>query len=193
MPILTPASVARGVGTSRILFDAGLRLQEITLRTRASLDTIAALRSSLPGIIVGAGSVLTPELGDAALKAGASFLVSPGTTDQLLRFAIECPVPFLPGAATPSELMRLQAAGCTAAKVFPIESLGGIDFLRSLGGPLPSMKLCPTGGIDARLARQYLELGNVLAIGGSWMAPDDLIANNQLADIRRLAEQAAAL
>jgi 2-dehydro-3-deoxyphosphogluconate aldolase/(4S)-4-hydroxy-2-oxoglutarate aldolase len=168
-------------------------MQEITLRAASGLETIAALKQQLPNLIVGAGSVLTPELGEAAMQAGACFLVSPGTTEALLQFAKRCSVPFLPGVATVSEMMRVQALGCTAAKLFPAESLGGVAILRSVAGPLPSMKFCPTGGIDAELAVGYLQLTNVLAVGGSWMAPNDLVSENRFEDVSRLAEQAAAL
>jgi len=193
IPVLTPASVASGVAISRVLYTAGLRVQEVTLRTPAGLETLAALQRDLSELIVGAGSVLTPEMGRAAIGAGARFLVSPGTPADLLEFAIQCEVPFLPGAATVSELMHLLTRGWTVAKVFPIDSLGGPSFLKCLAGPLPSMKLCPTGGIDASVAPKYLELPNVLAIGGSWMAPPPLVGNKQFAEIQRLAEHAAAL
>jgi 2-dehydro-3-deoxyphosphogluconate aldolase/(4S)-4-hydroxy-2-oxoglutarate aldolase len=193
VPVLTPASVASGVAVSRVLFEAGLRMQEITLRTAAGLDTIAALKQQIPELIVGAGSVLTPELAVLAIRAGASFLVSPGTTEALLQFAENCALPFLPGVAIVSEMMHLQAMGCTTAKLFPAEPLGGVAFLRSVAGPLPSMRFCPTGGIDAELAREYLQLPNVLSVGGTWVASNKLVAENRFADIRRLAEQAAAL
>jgi 2-dehydro-3-deoxyphosphogluconate aldolase/(4S)-4-hydroxy-2-oxoglutarate aldolase len=193
LPVLTPISAASGITTSRVLFDAGLRMQEITLRTQSGFDTIAALKQESPELIVGAGSVLTPDMGKAAIEAGACFLVSPGTNEALLQFAMECSVPFLPGVATVSEIMRVLDVGCTAAKLFPAETLGGIGFLRSVAGPIPSMKFCPTGGIDVGLAPIYLQLPNVLGVGGSWMAPNDLVSENRFDDIRRLAEHAAAL
>jgi 2-dehydro-3-deoxyphosphogluconate aldolase/(4S)-4-hydroxy-2-oxoglutarate aldolase len=193
IPILTPASVASGVAVSRILFEAGLRFQEITLRTAPGLETIAALKRELPELIVGAGSVLTPTMGETAIQAGAHFLVSPGTTQALLQFAEHCSVPFLPGVSTVSEIMRVQALNCAVAKLFPVQLLGGVIFLQSLAGLLPSLKFCPTGGIDAQLAPTYLRLNNVLAIGGSWMAPGELIAKGGWAELRRLAEQGAAL
>jgi len=193
VPVLTPDSVASGVAVSRVLFDAGLRMQEITLRTEWGLQTIAAVTQEIPGLIVGAGSVVTPALGDAAMQAGARFLVSPGTDDRLLQFAADCRVPFLPGVSTVSESMRVLALGCTAAKLFPVDVLGGVTFLRSIAAPLPSMKFCPSGGIDAKVAPDYLRLGNVLAVGGSWMAPAELIRHNRFTDIRVLAEEAASL
>jgi Entner-Doudoroff aldolase len=193
VPVLTPQSVESGVAVSRVLFEAGLRLQEITLRTAAGIETIAALKRHLPELILGAGTVLTPQQGDAAMQAGARFLVSPGTTKTLLKFAVTCGVPFLPGVATASEIMRVQELGCTVAKLFPAQLLGGTAFLQSLAGLLPSMKFCPTGGIDSHLAPSYLELNNVVAVGGSWMVPDRLIAQSRWTEIRQLAEQAAAL
>lgn len=193
IPVLTPSSVATGVTVSRILFEAGLHIQEITMRRPSGLETISALRRELPQLLVGAGSVLTPRSGEDALQAGAQFLVSPGTTGPLLRFAIHCVVPFVPGVASVSEIMRVQALGCGFAKLFPAQALGGVDFLRSVIGPLPSIKFCPTGGIDAALAADYLALANVAAVGGSWMVSNELLDQGRLTDIRRLAEQAAAL
>ena len=193
IPVLTPQSVEEGVAVSRALFEGGLRLHEITLRTVAGIETIVALRKEIPDLMVGAGSVLTPELGQAAIAAGASFLVSPGTTDALLDFAAACGVPFLPGAGSVSEAMRLLAMGCTTAKLFPAEPLGGIQFLQAISGPLPSMKFCPTGGIHAANAPDYLKLANVTAVGGSWMAPRDLVKAKDFSGIHRLGEQAALL
>jgi 2-dehydro-3-deoxyphosphogluconate aldolase/(4S)-4-hydroxy-2-oxoglutarate aldolase len=193
IPVLTPHSVESGVAVSRVLFEAGLLMQEITLRTAAGLETIAAIKRDLPELTVGAGSVLTSQMGEQAIGAGARFLVSPGTTETLLQFAANCSVPFLPGVATASEIMRTQALGCTAVKLFPAQSLGGVNFLRALAGPLPSMKFCPTGGIEARLAPEYLQLDNVLAVGGSWMATNELISGARFEEIRRLAVAAAGL
>ena len=191
--VLTPESVASALALSRVLLDAGLRMHEITLRTDCGLEAIAALTRELPGLIVGAGSVITPALGEAAIHAGARFLVSPGTNDALLQFAADCSVPFLPGVSTVSEAMRVLALGCSAAKLFPADVLGGIAFLRSLAGPLAAMKFCPSGGMDAQVAPGYLRLSNVLAIGGSWMAPADLVREKRFAEIGRLAQAAAAL
>ena len=193
IPVLTPTSVTDGVTVSRILFEAGLAVQEITLRTSHGCDTIAALRRELPDLVVGAGSVLSADLGEAALQAGACFLVSPGITDPLLRFAADCAVPFLPGVATVTEMMHVLAIGCRVAKLFPAESLGGVAFLRSVAGPLAAMKFCPTGGIDADLARSYLKLSNVLAVGGSWMAPPETFAERDHTNLRRLAELTALI
>jgi 2-dehydro-3-deoxyphosphogluconate aldolase/(4S)-4-hydroxy-2-oxoglutarate aldolase len=193
VPVLTPESVSSTIAVSRILFDTGLRFQEITLRTDCGLEAIGALARELPELIIGAGSVVTPELGEAAIRAGARFLVSPGTNDTLLHYAADCRVPFLPGVSTVSESMRVLTLGCTAVKLFPADLLGGATFLRSVAGPLPSMKFCPSGGMDANVAPGYLRLGNVIAVGGSWMAPAELVRQNRFAEIRSLAEEAASL
>ena len=193
IPVLTPSTVASAVAVSRVLFEAGLRTQEITLRNPAGLETVSALRRDLPELLVGAGSVLTPRSGEDAIRAGAQFLVSPGITEALLQFAVNCGVAFLPGVGSVSEIMRVQALGCELAKLFPAQALGGVGFLRSILGPLPSMRFCPTGDIGAALAADYLALPNVTAVGGSWMAPKDLVDQGRFADIRRLAQQAAAL
>jgi 2-dehydro-3-deoxyphosphogluconate aldolase / (4S)-4-hydroxy-2-oxoglutarate aldolase len=191
IPVLSVSSVAAGVEISRVLFEAGLRFQEITLRTEWGLATIAAIRRELPQVVVGAGTVLSPDLGQAALDAGASFLVSPGTPEGLLQFAAKCAPPFLPGAATAAELMRLMLEGCTAAKVFPVESLGGVAYVKALSGPLGAIKLCPSGGVTARNASNYLALDNVLSVAGSWMISGD--APQRTRELTRLAKQAAAL
>jgi len=191
VPVLSVSSVAAGVETSRVLFEAGLRFQEVTLRTEWGLATIAAIRRELPQVVVGAGTVLNPDLGQAALDAGASFLVSPGTPEGLLQFAAQCAPPFLPGAATVAELMRLMLEGCTAAKVFPVESLGGVSYIKALSGPLGAIKLCPSGGVTARNASHYLALDNVLSVAGSWMISRD--APQRTSELTRLARQAAAL
>jgi 2-dehydro-3-deoxyphosphogluconate aldolase / (4S)-4-hydroxy-2-oxoglutarate aldolase len=191
IPVLSVSSVAAGVEISRVLFEAGLRFQEITLRTEWGLATIAAIRRELPQVVVGAGTVLSPDLGQAALDAGASFLVSPGTPEGLLQFAAKCAPPFLPGAATAAELMRLMLEGCTAAKVFPVESLGGVAYVKALSGPLGAIKLCPSGGVTARNASNYLALDNVLSVAGSWMISGD--APQRTSELTRLAKQAAAL
>jgi len=193
IPVLTPSTVASAVAVSRVLFEAGLRTQEITLRNPAGLETVSALRRDLPELLVGAGSVLTPRSGEDAIRAGAQFLVSPGITEALLQFAVNCGVAFLPGVGSVSEIMRVQALGCELAKLFPAQALGGVGFLRSILGPLPSMRFCPTGDIGAALAADYLALPNVTAVGGSWMAPKDLVDQGRFADIRRLAQQAVAL
>lgn len=193
LPVITPHSVESTLTVARVLFDAGLRMQEITLRTAAALPTIAALARELPGLVVGAGTVLDAQQGEAALAAGARFLVSPGCSPSLLDFAAGCEAPFIPGIATVSEAMNLQARGATVVKLFPAQVVGGVALLKSLASVLPALKFCPTGGIDAHLAPDYLRQPNVLAVGGSWMVREDWITAQCWSEIRAAAEKAAAL
>ncbi len=190
-----PVLVVHDVATARPLAEAlvagGLPVLEVTLRTPAAL---AALRemAAVPGAVVGAGTVLTPADLAAARAAGAAG-VAPGMTPALGAAVAAMGLPFLPGAATASEVMALAEAGFDAAKLFPAEAVGGIALLRGLAGPLPAMGFCPTGGITAETAGRYLGLGNVLCVGGTWIAPEALIAAGDYAGIAARAAAAAAL
>ncbi|HSA80479.1 MAG TPA: bifunctional 4-hydroxy-2-oxoglutarate aldolase/2-dehydro-3-deoxy-phosphogluconate aldolase [Geminicoccaceae bacterium] len=193
VPVLVIDSVASGLPLARALVDGGLRMLEITLRTPAALDVIRALAAEVEGAVVGAGTVLTAGQYEDAERAGARFVVSPGTTDALLAAAAASPVPFLPGAATASEVMRLLEQGYRCLKFFPAEPAGGVAYLEALASPLPEARFCPTGGIDAPKARAYLSLSSVLCVGGSWVAPKDALAAGDWPRITALARAAAAL
>ena len=166
---------------------------EITLRTPAALQVIETIAGEVEGAAVGAGTVLTPAQYEAAARAGARFVVSPGATPALLDAAAASPVPFLPGAATSSEIMTLLERGHSCLKFFPAEPAGGIAYLKALAAPLSEVRFCPTGGIDARIAPRYLSLPNVLCVGGSWVAPGDAVAAGDWPRITALARAAAAL
>jgi 2-dehydro-3-deoxyphosphogluconate aldolase/(4S)-4-hydroxy-2-oxoglutarate aldolase len=193
VPVLVIESVATALPLARALVDGGLRALEITLRTPAALDVIRALAAEVEGAVVGAGTVLTVGQYADAERAGARFVVSPGTTDALLAAAAASAVPFLPGAVTASEVMRLLEQGYRFLKFFPAEPAGGVAYLEALAAPLPEARFCPTGGIDAVKARTYLSLPNVLCVGGSWVAPKDALAAGDWPRITRLARAAAAL
>lgn len=193
IPVLTIADVDKGVALARALAAGGLPVLEITLRTSQALDAIRAIAAAVPDAIVGAGTVTLPDHVEAALAAGAAFLVSPGMTPRLLPAACAAPVPFLPGIATASEAMHLMDHGFRALKFFPAEAAGGAKMLSSLAGPLGELRFCPTGGIDAAKAPGYLALKNVLCVGGSWMAPGDVLAAGDFARIEALAREAAGL
>ena len=193
VPVLTIGTVDEGVALVRALVAGGLPIIEITLRTEAALATIRRIRAELPDVLVGAGTVLTPEQAADALTAGARFIVSPGMTPRLMEAAERWPVPFLPGAATASEAMALADLGYSVLKFFPAESLGGAAALKALSAPLAHISFCPTGGIDAANAADYLSLPNVAAVGGSWVAPPKLVAKKDWAGITALAEAAASL
>jgi 2-dehydro-3-deoxyphosphogluconate aldolase / (4S)-4-hydroxy-2-oxoglutarate aldolase len=193
VPVLTVEKAAQAVGLARALAAGGLPILEITLRTPAALEAIEIIAKQVPEAMVGAGTVLTPEQAAEALKAGARFLVSPGMTPRLLDAAERWPVPFLPGAATASEAMALGDLGYRALKFFPAEPAGGVAALKALSAPLPDLRFCPTGGIDAAKASSYLALPNVLCVGGSWVAPAQAVAAGDWATLTRLAREASAL
>lgn len=188
--VIEEAGVARELGAA--LVAGGLRALEVTLRTPAALEAIAAM-AEVPGGIVGAGTLLTPADVRAARQAGARFGVSPGATEAVLAAAEAEGLPLLAGAATASEVMALLERGYTRAKFFPAEAIGGARALAALAGPLPQMTFCPTGGIGPGNAADYLALPNVACVGGSWVAPKEAVAARDWARIEALARDAAAL
>jgi 2-dehydro-3-deoxyphosphogluconate aldolase/(4S)-4-hydroxy-2-oxoglutarate aldolase len=188
IPVVVLDDADLAVPLARTLVAAGLPAIEITLRTAAALEAIANVAVDVPDAVVGAGTVLSPAHARAALDAGAEFLVSPGATPALLdRLA---GMPLLAGAVTASEVMALLERGITAAKFFPAEASGGVRALKALAGPFPQMRFCPTGGIDAAKAPDYLALPNVACVGGSWMLPPPAI---EAGDWERVRELATAL
>jgi 2-dehydro-3-deoxyphosphogluconate aldolase/(4S)-4-hydroxy-2-oxoglutarate aldolase len=193
IPVLTVRDAEDGVAQARALVAGGLFAIEVTLRTAGALAAIKAIRDSVPGAMVGAGTILTPEHIAEACAAGARFLVSPGASPRLAQAAAAAPVPFLPGVATASEAMTLMELGFNALKLFPAEAVGGARLLASLAGPLPDLRFCPTGGIDLAKAPTYLALPNVLCVGGSWMLPKAALAAGDYGEVERLSREAAAL
>ncbi|SFY50131.1 bifunctional 4-hydroxy-2-oxoglutarate aldolase/2-dehydro-3-deoxy-phosphogluconate aldolase [Streptomyces sp. F-1] len=189
--VLPDASVA--VPLARALVAGGLPAIEVTLRTPAALDAIRAIADEVPRAVVGAGTVITPEQVDACVAAGARFLVSPGWTQALLDAMRGSGVPFLPGVSTASEVVALLERGVRDMKFFPARAAGGPEYLRSLAGPLPQARFCPTGGIGPATAPEYLALPNVGCVGGSWMVPADAVAERDWARIEALARAAAGL
>ncbi|HEX6144822.1 MAG TPA: bifunctional 4-hydroxy-2-oxoglutarate aldolase/2-dehydro-3-deoxy-phosphogluconate aldolase [Geminicoccaceae bacterium] len=193
VPVLVIEDVASALPLARALVAGGLPLLEITLRTPAAMDVIRALAGEVEGAVVGAGTVLTPAQYRDVERAGAGFVVSPGATTLLLDAADQSPVPLLPGAATVSEMMALLERGYRCMKFFPAEPAGGVAYLRSIASPLPEARFCPTGGITVERAPAYLALPNVLAVGGSWVAPADAVKSGDWERITGLAREAAAL
>jgi 2-dehydro-3-deoxyphosphogluconate aldolase/(4S)-4-hydroxy-2-oxoglutarate aldolase len=193
IPVLTIARIEDAVPLARALAAGGLPVIEVTLRTPVALDAVRAIVADVPECIVGVGTVTeVPDIRQA-LAAGARYLVSPGTTAELADAFARTPVPVLPGCATVSEAMALAARGFRVLKFFPAEATGGIAFLKSIAAPLPSLKFCPTGGIDQRNAASYLALPNVIAVGGSWVAPKDAVAAGDFVRVTALAREAAGL
>lgn len=192
IPVLVVEDVAHAAPLAQALVNGGLPALEVTLRTSAALEVIAAM-AQVPGGVVGAGTLLTPEDVRAAKAAGAKFGVSPGATDTLIAACVAEELPLLPGAATASEAMSLLEKGYDMLKFFPAEAAGGAAMLKSLGGPLPQISFCPTGGVSPENAPRYLSLPNVLCAGGSWVAPRDLVEAGDWDAIEALAREAAAL
>jgi len=193
VPVLTIDREDDALPLARALFDGGLRLIEVTLRTPAAPAAIAAIARELPQIVVGAGTVQRPADVVQACAAGAQFLVSPGMTAELAAAALSTALPYLPGVATPSEVMAARDIGISFLKLFPAEAVGGLALLRALAPVFSGIAFCPTGGIDERSAREYLALPNVPMVGGSWMAPKEAVAAGDWARVRRLAERARTI
>jgi 2-dehydro-3-deoxyphosphogluconate aldolase/(4S)-4-hydroxy-2-oxoglutarate aldolase len=192
IPVLIVEDVAHARPLAQALVAGGLPALEVTLRTPAALEVIAAM-AEVQGGIPGAGTLLTPDDVKRAKDAGAKFGVSPGATDKLLDAAEEYNLPLLPGASSASEAMRLLERGYTMQKFFPAEAAGGAAFLKALSSPLPQARFCPTGGVTPSNARDYLSLPNVLCAGGSWVAPKNLMEAGDWDAIEALARDAAAL
>ncbi|CAL9564956.1 bifunctional 4-hydroxy-2-oxoglutarate aldolase/2-dehydro-3-deoxy-phosphogluconate aldolase [Streptomyces sp. enrichment culture] len=193
LPVVVIDDAADAVPLARALVAGGLPAIEVTLRTPAALGAIRAIAGEVPEAVVGAGTLITPEQVDEVVAAGARFLVSPGWTDTLLDAMRASGVPFLPGVSTASEVVALLECGVREMKFFPAEAAGGTAYLRSLAGPLPQARFCPTGGIGPDTAPDYLALPNVGCVGGSWMLPADAVAARDWARVEGLAREAAGL
>jgi len=191
IPVMVINKLEHAVPLANALVEGGLKVLEITLRTAVALDAIKKIKTEVPGAIVGAGTIINQETLKQAIDAGSEFLVSPGVTDSLIDAALKTGVPILPGVISPSEVMRLMEKGITAMKFFPAEAAGGVPMLKSIGGPLPQVTFCPTGGVSPKNAVEYLALKNVACVGGSWMAPADLVDAEDWEEIARRAKEAA--
>ncbi|MEP2781331.1 MAG: bifunctional 4-hydroxy-2-oxoglutarate aldolase/2-dehydro-3-deoxy-phosphogluconate aldolase [Pseudoruegeria sp.] len=192
VPVLVVDDASIAIPLAEALIAGGLPALEVTLRTPAALDVIRAM-ASVKGGVVGAGTLLTPADVKAAKAAGATFGVSPGATDTLLQACEDEDLPLLPGAATSSEAMRLLERGYTTQKFFPAEANGGAAALKGIGAPIPQVTFCPTGGISLKNAMDYLSLSNTYCVGGSWVAPKNLVDAQDWAAIEALAKEAATL
>lgn len=170
IPVLVVNDVGQAEPIARALVAGGLRVLEVTMRTPAALAAIAAMKR-VEGAIVGAGTVLNPAQLDAALAAGAEFVVSPGLTEPLGRAALACGIPFLPGIANAGDIMRGLDLGLTHFKFFPAVASGGLTALKALAGPFGECRFCPTGGVTARTAPDWLAHPAVLCVGGTWLVP----------------------
>ena len=193
IPVLTIEEADIAVPLARALVAGGLPVIEITLRTAVAIESIRAVRQAVPEAVVGAGTITEPtQIADAA-AAGARFAVTPGTTASLIQAAAGAGIPVLPGAATATESMARLERGMTYQKFFPAAASGGVAALKALAAPLPRIRYVPTGGIDAAQAPAYLACPNVVAVGGSWVAPADAVRARDWSRIEALATAAAAM
>lgn len=193
IPVVTLESAADAVPVARALAKGGVRIIELTLRTPSALESVRLIAREVPGVLVGAGTIVTADQADAAVAAGAGFLVSPGHSPRLLEAMTRLNVPVLPGVATVSEVLTVLEFGLYEMKFFPAEQAGGRAYLAAVGAPLPQVTFCPTGGITAASAPDYLGLANVQCVGGSWLTPADAVREKQWDRIAALAKTAAAL
>lgn len=193
IPVIVIQRLQDAVPLAQALVDGGVRVLEITLRTPVALDAMRAIAREVPGAIVGAGTIRSAEDARAALDAGCRFGVSPGYTRAVGEACAHIGLPLLPGVATASEVMSANADGYRFLKFFPATAAGGIPMLKALHGPFTDVVFCPTGGITAQTAPQFLALPNVRVCGGSWLTPQDAVDAKDWARITTLAKEAAAL
>lgn len=193
IPVLEIDSALHAKPLAEALLAGGLPIAEITLRTEAALEAIRTIARDVPDVIVGAGTVITWEQAEAARDAGAQFLVSPGMVEQVVIWAQENQIPVLPGAVTPTEMIRAIHLGLKFLKFFPSEAVGGLKALKALSDPFPGLRFIPTGGVKLQNLADYLQMEKIHAVGGSWMAKRQMIADRKFDEITRLANEASDL
>lgn len=193
IPVLEIDSMERAIPLAESLLAGGLPIAEITLRTDAALEAIGSIARGVTDVIVGAGTVLNWKQAQAAHEAGAQFLVSPGMVEEVVIWAQESQIPVLAGALTPTEMIRGINLGLDILKFFPAEIMGGLNAIRALSDPFPQLRFIPTGGIKLENAAQYLQNEKIHAVGGSWIAKRQMIAEGKFDEISRLAKEASEL
>lgn len=193
IPVLAFDSVEQGVSVCQALYEGGVKVYEITLRTSAGLGVIERMAGWREDIAVGVGTLVSPQQCRAAAAAGASFGVSPGLSAALDGAAREAGLPLLPGVMTPTDIVAALALGYRELKFFPAVQAGGLAMLKAFHGPFPDVRFCPTGGIDAHSAPQFLAQPNVMCVGGSWLTPKAAVQAGDWAELTRLAREAGAL
>ena len=193
IPVIKVERAEDAIPLCRALSKGGLPVAEITFRTAAAEEAIRLVHQELPEVLLGAGTVLTPEQADKAAAAGAGYIVSPGLNPRVVRHCLQKGYPILPGCSSPSDIELALELGLTAVKFFPAEALGGVNMIKALLGPYGGLKLVPTGGINTQNLHDYLSIKNVLACGGSWMVPDDAVKSGDWARVERLTAEAVTL
>ncbi len=192
VPVTTVDDPDQAESVARALVAGGLPCVEIAFRTPAAAEAIRRARS-VDGMLVGAGTVLSPEQGEAAAEAGAQFAVAPGTNDEVVSRCRELGLPFFPGVATPTEIEHARELGLSTLKVFPVSTLGGVAFLRAVSATYPDVRFLPTGGIGPDSLADYLAVPSVLACGGSWLVKEELLRGGRFDEVERLAREAVEL
>ncbi|MVB11971.1 putative KHG/KDPG aldolase [Caprobacter fermentans] len=193
IPVIKMDCLEHAVPLAKALKNGGLPAAEITFRSDAAADSIRAIAKEVPELFVCAGTVLTVQNAELAVDAGAKAMISPGTNLSVVRWCIENKIPVFPGCATPTEVEACMREGLSVVKLFPAEVVGGIAMLKALSGPYSGMKFMPTGGVKPGNVKEYLSQKNVLACGGTWMVPEDLLTDGKFDEIEALTKEAAKL
>jgi len=188
MPVIVIDELKNALPLARTLAQSGIKVLEITLRTECALKAIEQIKTALPELTVGAGTFTKSDQLPAIISAGCDFVVSPGIHPELLKSAQQQRLPILPGVMTPSDILLAIEYGLHMLKLFPAQSAGGVDYLKDLQGPFPALKFCPTGGINSQNYPAYLELDNVICVGGSWLAPSAWIREQRWQEIEQAAK-----
>ncbi|GAA7678284.1 bifunctional 4-hydroxy-2-oxoglutarate aldolase/2-dehydro-3-deoxy-phosphogluconate aldolase [Helicobacter pylori] len=193
IPVVVIENIKDAVPLAQSLVEGGIHIIEVTLRSSCALETIELIAKNVPKIRVGAGTILNPTQLEQAQNRGAEFLISPGLTIKLLEYAKKKDMPLIPGVSSSSEVMQALELGYNALKFFPAEYCGGVKLLNAFNGPFKGVKFCPTGGISIDNMRSYLNLENVLCVGGSWLTPKNLIQNKEWDKITEICKRSLAL
>ncbi|MFP6127372.1 bifunctional 4-hydroxy-2-oxoglutarate aldolase/2-dehydro-3-deoxy-phosphogluconate aldolase [Helicobacter pylori] len=192
VPVVVIENIKDAVPLAQSLIEGGIPIIEVTLRSSCALEAIELIAKNVPKMRVGAGTILNLTQLEQAQNRGAEFLISPGLTIKLLEHAKKKDMPLIPGVSSSSEVMQALELGYSALKFFPAEYCGGVKLLNAFNGPFKGVKFCPTGGISADNMRSYLDLENVLCVGGSWLTPKDLIQNKEWDKITEICKRALA-
>ncbi|WQT47974.1 bifunctional 4-hydroxy-2-oxoglutarate aldolase/2-dehydro-3-deoxy-phosphogluconate aldolase [Helicobacter pylori] len=193
VPVVVIENIKDAVPLAQSLVEGGIQIIEVTLRSNCALEAIELIAKNVPKMRVGAGTILNPTQLEQAQNRGAEFLISPGLTIKLLEYAKKKDMPLIPGVSSSSEVMQALELGYSALKFFPAEYCGGVKLLNAFNGPFKGVKFCPTGGISADNMRSYLNLENVLCVGGSWLTPKNLIQNKEWDKITEICKRSLAL
>ncbi|GAA7451376.1 bifunctional 4-hydroxy-2-oxoglutarate aldolase/2-dehydro-3-deoxy-phosphogluconate aldolase [Helicobacter pylori] len=193
VPVVVVENIKDAVPLAQSLIEGGIQIIEVTLRSSCALEAIELIAKNVPKMRVGAGTILNPTQLEQAQNRGAEFLISPGLTIKLLEYAKKKDMPLIPGVSSSSEVMQALELGYSALKFFPAEYCGGVKLLNAFNGPFKGVKFCPTGGISVDNMRSYLDLENVLCVGGSWLTPKNLIQNKEWDKIAEICKRALAL